>query len=108
MDGLSHELRLPLLSSTDMCTIEVSIAARLHLAGTPKEAIVAAFRLARSNGTSLLDEVIASGAVDEITLARVIAATLGLAFEPIEKGAMLIASSLADLGGPCQARRLTV
>ena len=91
-----------------MRRVESSLSAWLHLAGTPKEAIYTSFRTAMSNGTSLTEELLAIGAVDEVALARAIAAKLGLKFETIPEHSTPIGSSPADLGGPCRSRRLTV
>ncbi len=91
-----------------MRTIEVSLAARLCFAGTPKHAIIAAFKDAVSNGTSLVDELDAAGAADEAAIARAIAAETGLAFEDIPLGAQIIASVPADQAGPHRARQIAV
>jgi hypothetical protein len=53
-----------------MREIEEALAARLCQAGTSKDAILTAFRAAICNGTSLTDELAASGAAAEAAIAR--------------------------------------
>ncbi|MEK1889026.1 MAG: glycosyltransferase [Phyllobacterium sp.] len=90
-----------------MCESEAALAARLCQTGMSKDAIVSAFRASICNGTSLIDELAASGATDE-AIARAIAAELGLAFASLPEGATIVASSAAYLAGPSHTRQLTV
>ncbi|SDP78408.1 Glycosyltransferase, catalytic subunit of cellulose synthase and poly-beta-1,6-N-acetylglucosamine synthase [Phyllobacterium sp. YR620] len=90
-----------------MRQIEAALAARLCQAGTAKHAIIAAFREAVSNRTSLLEEVAASGIADEAAIGRAIAVELGLSFAAIPEGAIVIGKSSA-VAPDLHSRRLMV
>ncbi|MBB3935953.1 glycosyltransferase family 2 protein [Aureimonas phyllosphaerae] len=71
-------------------TLPPVVAEALARLGLDAERFDAACRLAERNGSSADEELIAAGVIDEATLARTLAAVLGLRFEPIRDDASLL------------------